>query len=44
VGSYISGAKPVDFKGDIHEIDGQPIAKRGRIPGLTPNPKLKKII
>ncbi len=44
VGSYISGAKPVDFKADIHEIDGKPIAKRGRIPGLTPNPRLKKIL
>jgi nicotinate phosphoribosyltransferase len=44
VGSYISGAKPVDFKGDIKEIDGKPIAKRGRIPGLTANPRLKRII
>jgi nicotinate phosphoribosyltransferase len=44
VGSYISGAKPVDFKGDLKLIDGRPIAKRGRIPGLTPNPKLKRII
>ena len=33
VGSYISGATPIDFTGDIKEIDGQPIAKRGRIPG-----------
>ncbi len=44
VGAYISGAKPVDFKGDIKEIDGRPIAKRGRIPGLIPNPKLMRII
>ena len=35
VGSYISGATPIDFTGDIKEIDGRPIAKRGRIPGLT---------
>ena len=35
VGSYISGATPIDFTGDIKEIDGKPIAKRGRIPGLT---------
>ena len=33
VGSYISGATPIDFTGDIKEIDGRPIAKRGRIPG-----------
>src|SRR6185312_6408683 len=35
VGSYISGAAPIDFTGDIKEIDGRPIAKRGRIPGRT---------
>src|SRR4029079_17000963 len=33
VGSYISGATPIDFTGDIKEIDGQPIQKRGRRPG-----------
>ena len=43
VGSYISGATPIDFTGDIKEIDGQPIAKRGRIPGLTDAPRLKPI-
>lgn len=37
VGSYISGAKPIDMTMDIKEIDGVPIAKRGRIPGVTPN-------
>ena len=41
VGSYISGATPIDFTGDIKEIDGAPIAKRGRIPGLTDSPRLK---
>lgn len=43
VGSYISGATPIDFTGDLKEIDGQPIAKRGRIPGLTPNTRLQRI-
>ncbi|MFL5674838.1 MAG: nicotinate phosphoribosyltransferase [Chloroflexota bacterium] len=43
VGSYISGATPIDFTGDIKEIDGQPIAKRGRIPGLTDSPRLKSV-
>ncbi|TET26480.1 MAG: nicotinate phosphoribosyltransferase, partial [Dehalococcoidia bacterium] len=42
VGRYISGAKPIDFTADLHEIDGKPIAKRGRIPGITPNPRLKR--
>jgi nicotinate phosphoribosyltransferase len=44
VGSYISGAKPIDFTADLHEVDGKPIAKRGRIPGITPNPRLKRIM
>ena len=43
VGSYISGATPIDFTGDIKEIDGRPIAKRGRIPGLTPSDRLKPV-
>ena len=44
VGSYISGAPPIDFTADIHEVNGQPVAKRGRLPGITPNPRLKRII
>jgi nicotinate phosphoribosyltransferase len=43
VGSYISGASPIDFTGDIKEIDGRPIAKRGRIPGTTAAPRLRRI-
>ncbi len=43
VGSYISGARPIDFTGDLKEIDGMPIAKRGRIPGLTPSARLEKL-
>lgn len=44
VGSYITSARPIDFTADLHEIEGKPIAKRGRIPGITPNPKLKRIM
>lgn len=44
VGSYISSARPIDYKADLHEIDGKPIAKRGRLPGLHPNPKLKRVM
>jgi nicotinate phosphoribosyltransferase len=44
VGSYISGARPIDFTADLHEIEGRPIAKRGRIPGKTPNPRLKRVL
>jgi nicotinate phosphoribosyltransferase len=43
VGSYISGASPIDFTGDIKEIDGRPIAKRGRIPGMTASPRLREL-
>ena len=43
VGSYISGATPIDFTGDIKEIDGRPIAKRGRIPGRTASPRLRPV-
>jgi nicotinate phosphoribosyltransferase len=43
VGSYISGASPIDFTGDLKEIDGRPIAKRGRIPGITPSPQLQRV-
>jgi nicotinate phosphoribosyltransferase len=43
VGSYISGATPIDFTGDIKEIDGKPIAKRGRIPGITESPRLQPV-
>jgi nicotinate phosphoribosyltransferase len=43
VGSAISDASPIDFTGDLKQIDGRPIAKRGRIPGITPNPRLRRI-
>ncbi|MDH4299696.1 MAG: nicotinate phosphoribosyltransferase [Dehalococcoidia bacterium] len=44
VGSYISDAKPIDFTADLHEVEGKPIAKRGRMPGVTPNPRLKRVM
>jgi nicotinate phosphoribosyltransferase len=43
VGSYISGARPIDFKADLKVVAGKSLAKRGRLPGLTPNPRLKRI-
>jgi nicotinate phosphoribosyltransferase len=43
VGSAISGAPPDDFTADIKQVEGQPVAKRGRIPGLTHNPRLRRI-
>ncbi len=44
VGSYISSAKPNDFTADLKEIEGKPVGKRGRIPGITPNPRLERLI
>ncbi len=44
VGSYISGAPGIDMTMDIKEVEGEPIAKRGRVPGIIENPKLKKMI
>jgi nicotinate phosphoribosyltransferase len=43
VGSAISKASPIDFTGDLKEIDGRPVAKRGRVPGRTENPRLEHI-
>jgi len=44
VGSYISDTKPIDFTADLHEVEGKPTAKRGRMPGITPNPRLKRVM
>jgi nicotinate phosphoribosyltransferase len=43
VGSYISSASPIDMTLDIKEVEGMPVAKRGRIPGIIDNLKLKKL-
>ncbi|MCI0439591.1 MAG: nicotinate phosphoribosyltransferase [Chloroflexi bacterium] len=44
VGGYISNAPSNSFTADIHEVDGKPVAKRGRIPGITPNPRLDRVM
>lgn len=43
VGSSISGVRPIDFTADLHEIDGEPIGKRGRAHGLTDSPRLREV-
>ncbi|MFH1569896.1 MAG: nicotinate phosphoribosyltransferase [Gemmatimonadota bacterium] len=43
VGSHISGAAAVDFTADLKEVDGRPLAKRGRTPGRTANPRLERL-
>ncbi len=44
VGTYIANAQPNSFGSHIHEIDGRPVAKRGRVPGLTPSPRLDRVM
>ena len=43
LGSAISSAPPIDFTGDLKVVAGRPMAKRGRIPGITPNPRLQRV-
>lgn len=44
VGSFISGAPAIDMTMDLKEVNGKAIAKRGRIPGLTNNRELTRMI
>jgi nicotinate phosphoribosyltransferase len=44
VGRCISACPPHEFSSDIHVIDGIPIARRGRIPGSTLNPRLVEVM
>lgn len=43
VGWYISAASPIEMTMDIKEVAGIPVAKRGRIPGITENKRLKRV-
>lgn len=43
VGSYIARSKANDMTMDIKEVNGKPIAKRGRIPGIVNSEKLLKM-
>lgn len=43
VGSYITAAPPMDYTADIREIEGKPVAKRGRIPGMQRNSRLRRL-
>ncbi len=44
VGMAIAAAPPIGFTADIKEVDGQPRTKRGRIPGVTGNPRLQRVV
>ncbi len=44
VGSYIVHGVPIDMTMDLKEVMGKPLAKRGRIPGRSKNPRLKRLL
>jgi len=44
VGSYIAAAPPIDMTMDLKEVNGKPIAKRGRLPGIIDNHRLQKVL
>ena len=41
MGSYVSAAPPIDMTMDLREVNGNPLAKRGRTPGRTPTTRLR---
>ncbi len=43
VGMAISAAPPIGFTADIKEVGGVARTKRGRIPGITSNPRLQRL-
>jgi nicotinate phosphoribosyltransferase len=44
VGMAIAAAPPIGYTADIKEVDGVPRTKRGRIPGVTPAPRLQRVL
>ncbi|MDO4987824.1 MAG: nicotinate phosphoribosyltransferase [Synergistes sp.] len=44
VGSYITNGAERDMTMDLKMINGKPIAKRGRLPGIIPNDRLKRVL
>ena len=44
IGAYIAATGPNPFHVDIHEVDGRPVARRGRVPGITNNPRLGRVM
>jgi len=43
VGSFIASYNKIQFTMDLKEVEGKKVAKRGRIPGKTHAPRLKKV-
>ncbi len=43
VGHFVSSRAPIDMTMDVKEVEGRPLAKRGRIPGVKPAPRLVRV-
>lgn len=44
VDSYIAKAPSNAFSAEIQEIEGRPFSRRGRVPGITTNPRLDRVM
>jgi len=44
VGFHIGAAQPIKFRAKIKELEGRPVARRGFVPGITPNPRLTRVL
>ncbi len=44
VGSYIAREPAINMTMDLKEIDGKPLAKRGRMPGIRKNERLERFL
>ena len=44
VSKFISEAPQHFFNAELHEVDGKPVARRGRLPGPTANSKLRLVL
>ncbi len=44
VGSYIAAAGGINMTLDLKEVSGEPVAKRGRMPGITQTARLEKLM
>jgi len=44
IDNYIARGSGITFSGDIKEIDGKSISRRGRKPGITPSSRLNRVL
>ena len=44
VGEYVVSQGPIPFDAEIKEVEGRPIARRGRRPGIANNPRLEPVM